>query len=276
VRSAADGNDIPGGGAGLGEQASGPGSRQLKEHNSMRFQDVPQRGKRGKIIASRNRFGSYQKQFVPPKQPGTASQRAVWGNMTEFWRVWNQLSDVRREAWRTQAEEVLSRPSLGQSGSLDGAQFFKKINTVLRTCGRQMLLDPPSSPGFGPNPVIGFAIREARGRIALKVKISPKVRWDARPAQEDLMVFAWAPRYAGVDKNHHYAFIGLLPAPVKNESDITKLYLKKLEEWRKLKDKSYHIPLEGSRIFIRVWQQINGWEHEVGMFQAHALAPVRA
>jgi hypothetical protein len=87
------------------------------------------------------------------------------------------------------------------------------------------------------------------------------------------MVFAWAPRNAGVRKNTHYAFLGLLSAPVKGESDITKLFLKKLEEWRKLEDKSYHIRVEGSRIFIRVWQQVNGWEHELGMFQANALVP---
>jgi hypothetical protein len=52
-------------------------------------------------------------------------------------------------------------------------------------------------------------------------------------------------------------FCSLLP-PTKSESDITELYLKKLKAWRKLKHKRYHIPLEGSRIFIRVWQQANG------------------
>jgi hypothetical protein len=78
-----------------------------------------------------------------------------------------------------------------------------------------------------------------------------------------------------VDKNSHYAFLGLLPAPVRGESDNTKLYLKEPKEWRKLKDKSYHIPLEGSQIFIRVRQQVNGWEDEAGMFRAHALAPAR-
>jgi len=241
----------------------------------MRFQDVPQKGKRGKIIASRNRFGPYQKQFVPPKHPGTAAQQEVWGNMTEFSRLWNELSDERRESWRRRAEEVHSRPSMGQSGPLDGAQFFKKINTVLRTCGREPLLDPPPLPVFGPNPVVGLVIREGKRGITLKLKVSPKVRWDARPAQEDVMVFAWAPCNAGVDKNCHYAFLGLLPRPHGGMSDITKLYLKKLNEWRKLKDRSYRIPLEGSRIFIRVWQQLNGWEYELGMFRANALVPRR-
>ena len=241
----------------------------------MRFQDVPQKGKRGKVVASRNRFGPYQKEFVAPKQPGTAAQQGVWGNMTEFSWVWNELDDVRRIAWRRRALEVHSRPSMGKSAPLDGALLLKKINMVLRTCGREPLLDPPPLPAFGPNPVVGFAIRKRKGGIALKVKVSPDVRWEDRPALEDLMVYAWAPCNAGVDKNSHYAFLGLLPAPVRGESDITELFLKKLKEWRKLKDKSYHIPLEGSRIFIRVWQQVNGFENEVGMFLANALVPAR-
>ena len=196
--------------------------------------------------------------------------------MTELSRVWNELSDERREAWRRLAKEVHSRPTLGQSGPLDGPiLLFKKINTVLRTCGRELLLDPPPLPAFGPNPVVGFAIREGKGGIALKVKVSPDVRWEDRPALEDLMVFAWAPCNAGVGKNGLYAFLGLLPPPVKGEIDITELYLKKLKEWRKLKHKRYHIPLEGSRIFIRVWQQVNGWENELGMFRANALVPAQ-
>jgi hypothetical protein len=241
----------------------------------MRFQDVLQKGKRGRIIASRNHFGPYQKELVSPKQPGTPAQREVWGNMTEFSRVWNELSDERRAAWRRRAEEVHSRTSLGQSGTLDGAQFFKKINTVLRTCGREPLLDPPARPVFGPNPVVGFTIRESRGEIALKLKISARACRDGRPPLEDIMVFAWAPCNAGADQNSHYAFLGLLPAPVRGESDITKLFFKKLKEWRKLKDKCYHISLEGSRIFIRVWQQADGWENELGMFRASALVPPR-
>jgi hypothetical protein len=36
------------------------------------------------------------------------------------------------------------------------------------------------------------AIRPRQGRIAIKVKVSLGVRWEDRPAQEDLMLFAWA------------------------------------------------------------------------------------
>ena len=71
--------------------------------------------------------------------------------------------------------------------------------------------------------MVGFAIRQARGSIALKLKVSPALRWEDRPALVDVMVYAWAPCNPGVSRNSHYAFLGLLPAPVKGESDITKL-----------------------------------------------------
>jgi hypothetical protein len=123
--------------------------------------------------------------------------------------------------------------------------------------------------------VTGFAVCEGRGGIALKLRLSPEMHWEDHPAQEDLMVFAWAPCRPGVSRNSRYAFLGLLPAPVKGEWDITSLYLKKLKEWRRLKPGRYHIPLEGSRIFIRVWQQSNGWENELGMFRANARVSSR-
>jgi hypothetical protein len=215
--------------------------------------------------------------------------------MADLSRLFNQLGQARWDAWRRLAATVRSRPSLNQSGPLDACQLFKKLNRVLATCGREFLLDPPPLPVFGQNPVVGFTIRDTRRGLALKLQLSPtssgagvppvqrgsarKLRLspeeasEAFPAQGDLMVYSWAPFNGGADKNDLYAFIGLMPPPVAGESDITDLYLEKLKQWRKLKPKRYHIPLEGSRIFIRVWQQINGWVNELRMFQTSALVP---
>jgi hypothetical protein len=195
--------------------------------------------------------------------------------MTDLWPVWNELSDERMDAWWRLAEQVRSRPTLAQSGPLDGPTVFRKVNIVLQTCRRPVLLDPPPLPVFGPNPVTGFAAREREGGIALRLRLRPDLRWEDHPAMEDLMVYAWAPCRPGVRRNSHYAFLGLLPAPVKGEWDITRLYLKKLKEWRRLEDASYHIPLEGSRVFVQVWQQVNGWENHLGRFVDDARVPAR-
>ena len=87
------------------------------------------------------------------------------------------------------------------------------------------------------------------------------------------MVQSWAPFHAGTLKNSLYAFLCLLPPPVGGESEFTEMYLKKLSDWRKLDYKRYQVPLEGSKIFVRVLQQVNGWQNEVSLFQASALAP---
>ena len=164
--------------------------------------------------------------------------------------------------------------NLGISGRLSGVQLFKKLNLVLATCRRPLLLDPPPLPEFGPNPVNGFEIPKAGRDIALILKVSPKLCWQARPPLLDFMVQGWAPQNAGTEKNSLYAFLGLLPPPADGECDITDLYMEKLLDWRKLKDKRYHIPLAGSKIFIRVVQQINGWENQLWAFSACALAPM--
>jgi hypothetical protein len=108
----------------LGEEASGPGKLKGKQYDPMKIVDVEQRGKRGKIVAGRNRFGQFQYEWVCPEQPRTAAQREVWGNMTVLSRLFNELRKEQRAAWRALALKVHSRPKLGQSGSLDGCQLF--------------------------------------------------------------------------------------------------------------------------------------------------------
>ena len=240
----------------------------------MKYLDVPQSGARGNIVASRNRAGAFQRQRVSPNQPATAAQCATWDNMADVSSLWNLLEEEQRAAWGRLGDGVHSRPNLGISGRLSGCQLFKKINRVLATCHRPPLLDPPPLPQFGPNPVQGFEIRKARSRILLILKVSREFPWEARSPLEDIMVHGWAPYHAGTRKNSLYALLGLLPPLVGDEIDITDIYLKKLKEWRKLNYKRYQVPLEGSKIFIRVWQQMNGWVNEAGMFQANALVLV--
>jgi hypothetical protein len=47
-----------------------------------------------------------------------------------------------------------------------------------------------------------------------------------------------------------------------------------LDACQVFKNRKYHVPLPGSRIFIRVWQQINGWENESRQLIASYRVPL--
>jgi hypothetical protein len=64
----------------------------------------------------------------------------------------------------------------------------------------------------------------------------------------------------------HSSFIGLLPALDECISHITRPYLKKLKHYLR-------VALAGSRIFIRVMQQVNTWGHKRHLCARGALVP---
>jgi hypothetical protein len=72
----------------------------------------------------------------------------------------------------------------------------------------------------------------------------------------------------------NFSFIGLLPAPDECISHITRLYLKKLKELKKLK-RHRHVTVAGSRVFIRAAQQVEAWECREQMRLTEALVPAR-
>ena len=225
----------------------------------------PQSGAQGDTVASRNRSGQFLRKRVSPRNPRTTAQRRARENMRTFSRLWNQLTEAQRAAWCAAACNVLSRPKLGKARPLDGQKFFNKINTVLATCGRAPLLDPPPRPQFGPNPVIAFTATNGPGAIALELGLS-------EAPKEDIMVFASPPCNAGRSYCSNFGFMGLLPAADESISHITRLYLRKLRELKKLK-RYRHVALAGSRVFVRAVQQVNCWEDKRHMFVSSAVVP---
>jgi len=225
-----------------------------------------QRGALGNIVASHNRFGDYDRDRVSPKQQFTPATERTWGNMTDLSDLWNEITEEQREGWWRLAVQVHSRTKVGQHGKLDGRLLFLKLNRVLATCGYPPLLDAPPLPRFTPNPVQAFSITRDRDGVVFKLKV-------AQTPVEDIMLFASPPRNPGRRYNSDYAFIGLLSPPDDGECEFTDQYLKKLLEWRRFKDKKYHRPLDGAKVFIQAVQQVNGWESDVMMFVRAAVVP---
>ena len=183
---------------------------------------------------------------VIPKNVRTTGRRRARGAFGVIAKAWSRvLTEAQRRAWNAAAAKVRSRPRLWQSGWLTGQTFFTGINSARSRIGREtLLLWPPDPVVFQPSPVAGLSISEEQGRLRLRVRM-------AGPVVGDIMVFGAASCSAGRKKWRNGAYLGLLPAPVGGESDITELYVA-----------VYGEPKPGQRVFIRTRQQRDGWEDE--------------
>jgi hypothetical protein len=208
----------------------------------MKILDVPQSGKIGTMVSYQTRFGQIQRRYVIPRDPHTTIQTTRRKAMGRARFLWRTITDEQRADWNATAGGARTRRYLNQSGPLSGYLLFVKINCNLATVGQPMVLDPTDAPRFGPNPVCQFTITNTNGPVALKLSVSGK------PAQY-IVVLGTKPLSAGVSYVDHFTILGVLPASVRGVSDITDLYVAK-----------YGVPPAGSRVFIRTFQVINGWE----------------
>ena len=185
---------------------------------------------------------------------GPVLARAVAGRQPA---VWGDLTEEQRIAWRRLADSLPRRVRKGRSYRLRGHQLFRAINMVLALLGREPRTDPPPLPKFGKNPGVVLQITGTGKGMALKLKVS------GTPTEE-IMVFASPPWKAGRSYCGDFRFIGLLPIPVEHVSDITRLYIEK-----------YGVPPPNTRVFIRTWQVVEGWENRGQMQLTNALVPTR-
>ena len=208
----------------------------------MKILDIPQSGKRGLTVSQGGRYGQISRAWVIPNNPRTVAQmgvRRALGNVTARWRT---LTEEERNAWRAAAQAKNTVPRLGQSGPLTGSQLFTKINCSLATLGLEQVDAPPSFPEFPENPVGALVITNTGGVISLKLACpgTPGTNTTLRAA---------APCSQGLASNDGYRVLGVLPAPAQGSCDITNLYTAR-----------YGSPAVGTKVFVRVNQNIDGWE----------------
>ena len=208
----------------------------------MKELDIPKSGKRGNTVAFRTRYGQCEREHVQPKDPLTEAQRQWREDMGKVSAAWATISEEQRLAWNASGSRVRKRDKLGRRYSLTGQAHFVGINSARVRIGREMLLDPPQPVLFGLNPVEKLIIKVTGGRLTLKLSV-------CEPITADIMVFGSVPSSPGRMKCRQVTYLGLLPAPVRGLCDITKLYRE-----------MFGMPPIGSRVFIRVRQQLNGWE----------------
>jgi hypothetical protein len=186
-----------------------------------------------------------RRRYVRPRDPRTPAQilaRAAFGAASKMWSQNGRLREEQRQAWRGAGAKIQSRPRLFQSGPLSGQQLFVGRGSVLLRLGRELRLDVTRAVASITSAVDGLSLSYDGGRMRIKLRVPG-------PVVGDVMVFGAAPCSVNRKQWRTGAWLGLLPAPVMGESDITAMYVAKYGE-----------PEPGRKVFIRIRGQRSGWK----------------
>ena len=217
----------------------------------MKILDIPQSGKRGLNVSQNSRNGLVSRALVIPTNPQTDAQMRVRSFLRSVASKWSStLTQAQRDAWTAEAVQHQSKGRMGQSGPLTGFQLYAKINCSLLVIGADEVLTPPAAPVFGVLPVSGLSITNAAGVITLKLTTTASppdgtMLWGAKPCSQ------------GKDAAPGVVFLGTVDSPVNNAIDITSAYTAR-----------YGSPTAGKKVFVKVNQNINGWEDVPRQFSA--------
>ena len=207
----------------------------------MKVISAPQSGRIGSVVYVNSRYGLLARQFVVPRNPRTAAQqrhRNSFGAVSSRWRV---LPPEQRAAWSLSAATQYTTSTTGVRVSLNGYNYFVRVNSRRAHLGLPQFDLPPAEPAFSPNPVAELVATNTGSAVTLKLRVP------VPPAQYTLVQGA-SPVSAGIRCVQHFPFLGCLPPATDGWSDITALYVAR-----------YGLPIAGTVIYIRTCQHIDGW-----------------
>jgi hypothetical protein len=216
----------------------------------MKILDIPQSGKRGLNVSQKSRNGQISRTLAIPTNPQTDAQLRIRSFLRSVASQWRGLTQAQRDEWTAEASQHQSKARLGQSGPLTGFQLYAKINCSLLIIGDEAVSAPPAAPVFDLLPVSGLVITNANGVITLKLTTT-----DAPP--EGTMLWGAKPCSQGQNIGRQPVFLGTLNAPANGAIDITAAYTGR-----------YGSPAVGKKVFVKVNQNISGWEDTPRQFWA--------
>jgi hypothetical protein len=209
----------------------------------MKILDVPQAGKCGVIVGQGGRYGQVRRALAIPTNPRSTPQMLQRNYLSMVAPSWRGLTQEKRDAWTAAAKAFNSKPSVGQKGTLTGCQLFCKVNVANLTIGNATVDQPPVRPDFGLLPVDRLLITNLSNTLALKLHTT-----DA-PA-DGTMLRAGAPVSQGRDRAPEMAYLGTLASP--GQAGLIPLTTRSTAQ--------YGVPTVGSKVFVTVNQNVNGYE----------------
>ena len=183
----------------------------------------------------------------------TPDQCRARAEMFALSAAWNGLTDDQREAWGVETRANRRGGRAARARRRSGRRLFFKAYFHRLALKQELLTHPPGPGSFCPTPCVRLVITNRAGRITLNILL-------AHGQAEGLMVSSWHPCNAGAMVWSKFVRIGLLPAPHRGMSDITKPYVAK-----------FGVPPVGKKVFIRV-QQMNDYLGRV-LYTTSAIVP---
>ena len=208
----------------------------------MKILDIPQSGKRGLYVSMPGRYGQVSRVRVVPSNPQTTAQLSIRGVFSTVTTAWRGLTEAQRLAWNAAAKSYRSKARCGQSGPLTGAQLYSKLNMTALEHDQDAIATPSNRPSFPALAPQNLVITNTAGVNALKLTcpIDPG---------DSTFFKAAAPVSDGQYATPPCVGCLAVPAPVAGASTITALYTT-----------LHGVPPAGSKVFVQVYQVVDGHE----------------
>lgn len=102
-------------------------------------------GKSGGSVFAHNKNGNYVRRLGVATQPQTTKQTLVRNLFGVISRMWGELTEAEREAWKSWGTAYPKTDQFGDSRPLTGRQAFISVNSNLQSVGLSYLTVPRSA-----------------------------------------------------------------------------------------------------------------------------------
>lgn len=132
------------------------------------------------VVASRNASGAYLRSRSTPVNPNSSSQqlvRSIFASLTQAWQL--SLSDAQRAGWRAYAEALTTTDAIGNSLTLQAANWYVACNVGRLQFGVGRVDDAPTTLALAEAPAIDWAssfFTIGGGNVAL---VAGNIDWGA-------------------------------------------------------------------------------------------------
>lgn len=200
----------------------------------MKKLDVPQSGSQASTVASRNRFGQYNRTRAIPTNPSSQRQMDIRGLFASASQAWRTLSDATRISWNAYAGTVTRIDSLGQTVYPSGHQVY--VGQYVLMNDLEFVSGSPDIPEESPPSAVVVNATELSNAPEATITINSSLDEDLK-----LQVESSAQVSAGISYNQDYRFLAVYDADTGGVVDI----LSALEA-------KFGSLIAGKRIFFRL------------------------